>query len=124
MVQGRRPDHALRKLVTELRGRGLSMAEVARQLGVSRQAVFSLIRYADLSCPQGVPCTACHVLIPTPAPRPEDSPGALCLRCLERTPGVTTAQRLRAYRLAAGLSRADVAWLAGLPSGAVQYAER
>ena len=31
---------------------------------------------------------------------------------------------MNSFRLAAGLSRVDVAWLAGLSSGAVQYAER
>src|SRR5262249_37357516 len=32
--------------------------------------------------------------------------------CLEKKPDTTFAQRLRAYRLAAGLTRADIAWLA------------
>jgi DNA-binding IscR family transcriptional regulator len=124
MALGRTPDHARRQQAAELRARGLTLAEIGRQLGVTRQDVFALLRHAPGPVPRGVPCTACHQLIPTPAARPEDRPGALCLRCLRRTPEATTGQRLRAYRLAAGLSRADVAWLAALDPTAVHPAER
>jgi DNA-binding IscR family transcriptional regulator/DNA-binding XRE family transcriptional regulator len=90
---------------------------------VSRQAVYSLIRYAALPVPRGVLCSACDTLIPTPAACPQDCPGALCLRCLEQLPGATSGQRLRAYRLAAGLSRAEAAWMAGVSRATVQRAE-
>jgi DNA-binding IscR family transcriptional regulator/DNA-binding XRE family transcriptional regulator len=124
MARGRPPDHERRRLVAEMLGQGLTLAEIGRQLGISRQAVFSLIDYAPFPAPRGVPCTACGVLIPFPTPTPTDRPGALCLACLGRTPGATAEQRLRAYRLAAGLSRADLAWLAGVRPGAAERAER
>jgi DNA-binding IscR family transcriptional regulator/DNA-binding XRE family transcriptional regulator len=124
MVQRPRPNYALRQQVTELRRRGLTLSEIGQQLGVTRQAVSSLIHLAALPVSRGVPCTACRTLIATPAGRPEDRAGALCLRCLDKAQDATTGQRLRAYRLAAGLSRAEVAWLAGIPAVAVQYAER
>jgi hypothetical protein len=69
MVQGPRPNYALRQQVTELRCRGLTLAEIGKQLGVTRQAVSSLIHFAALPVTPGVPCTACHVLIPTPYAR-------------------------------------------------------
>src|SRR5262245_44866401 len=119
MVQGPRPNYTRRQQVAELRRRGLTLAEIGAQLGVTRQAVSSLIHVAGLPVTRGVPCTACHALIPTPTARPWDRPGALCLRCLKRTPAATTGQRLHAYRLAAGLNRTDVAWLARLNKYAV-----
>jgi DNA-binding IscR family transcriptional regulator/DNA-binding XRE family transcriptional regulator len=64
------------------------------------------------------------VLIPFPAPTATDRPGALCLVCLGRTAGATAGQRLRAYRLAAALTRADVAWLAGVHRSAAGQAEQ
>jgi DNA-binding IscR family transcriptional regulator/DNA-binding XRE family transcriptional regulator len=124
MTRGRPPDHARRQRAANLRARGLTLAEIGRQLGVSRQAVFALINYTALPVPCGVPCSACAVLIPFPAPTATDRPGALCLGCLGRTAGATAGQRLRAYRLAAGLTRADVAWLAGVHRSAAGRAEQ
>src|SRR5262245_37741555 len=120
---GSRPDWQRRQLVADLRGQGLSLEEIGQRLGVSRQAVSALIRYADLSAPSGIPCTACGALIPTPAAWPQDRPGALCLPCLEQRPDAPFPQRLRAFRLAAGLTRADVAWLAGVGEAHAQDAE-
>jgi transcriptional regulator with XRE-family HTH domain len=124
MVQGRNPYWQRRQLVAALRARGLSLAEIGSRLGVTRQAVYAMLRKAGRPAPRGVPCTVCRTLIPTPAARPEDRAGALCLRCLEKTPNATMGQRLRAYRLAAGLSRADVAWLAGVILMVVHDAEQ
>src|SRR5260370_27265469 len=88
------------------------------------QAVSFMPQRTALPSSRGVPCSACHTLIPTPVARPEDRPGALCLRCLEQTPDATTGQRLRAYRLAAGLTRADIARLAGVILNVVHDAEQ
>jgi Iron-dependent Transcriptional regulator/Helix-turn-helix domain/Homeodomain-like domain len=123
MVQGRRPDNARRQLVVQLRSRGWTLTEIGRWLGVSRQAVSALIRSAALPAASGTPCSACAALIPTRAARPQDRPGALCLRCLEQFPDAPLGQRLRALRLAAGLSRTDVAWLAGVLEVNAQRAE-
>jgi DNA-binding XRE family transcriptional regulator len=124
MVKGRTPDYARRQQVVKLRRRGLTVAEIGRQLGVSRQAVSQLIQYAALPTFRGVPCSCCHQFILSPAALPEDRPGALCLRCLEQTPDSTLGQRLRAFRLAAGLSHSAVAWLAGVSRLTAFCAER
>ena len=40
---GRRPDHERHVLVLQLRERGLTLAEIGRRLGVTRQAVANLL---------------------------------------------------------------------------------
>jgi DNA-binding XRE family transcriptional regulator len=45
--------------------------------------------------------------------------GVLCLACLSQRPAATTAQRLRAHRIAAGLSTRALAQRAGLTQGVV-----
>jgi transcriptional regulator with XRE-family HTH domain len=116
MPAGRPPDYAQRHRLAKLRSRGLTLKEIGRKLGVTRQAVSDLMKTALLEIPRGVPCSASRRLIPTPA---ADRAQALCLDCLRNTPSVTQEQRLLAYRLAAGLSRGDVAHLAGVYPDAV-----
>src|SRR5262249_55609028 len=83
-----------------------------------------LMHTASLAIPSGVPCSKCGVLIPTSAARSADRPGALCLGCLRQIPNAPEGQRLLAYRLAAGLSRSDAAWLACLTEHSAWRAER
>lgn len=124
MPRGRPPNHARRRRVAELRGRGLTLREIAGELGVTHQAVSELLTKARLPAPRGVPCSLCDKLIPTPAAMAADRPGALCLDCLRRTPDASEGQRLLAYRLASGLTRDEVAHLAGLSGAPVWHAER
>jgi transcriptional regulator with XRE-family HTH domain len=49
---------------------------------------------------------------------------ALCLPCLDRRPGASHGERLRALRHAARLSRGRLAREAGLSAGAIGYIER
>lgn len=52
-----------------------------------------------------------------------DAATALCLRCLAARPEAPFAQRLKALRLAAGLSRAELAQRSGLAPGSLRAYE-
>jgi hypothetical protein len=56
-----------------------------------------------------VPCCSCGREIVSPGALPGDKAKALCLPCLRDTPNATFGQRLKAYRLAAGLTQAELA---------------
>ena len=99
-----------------LRARGLSCAEVGRRLGVTKQAVqLALRKLAEP--PRSVPCARCGRPIVSAGVLTADVGNALCLPCLAQTPGATFAQRLRALRLAAGLTRVELERRAGLKRG-------
>ena len=118
MVQGRRPNLDRRRLVAELRAQGLGVAEISRRLGLSAQAVQGAVRRLQAP-PRAVPCARCSRPIVSAGAVAGDRGSALCLACLDRTPGAPFAQRLKALRLAAGLARADLERRAGVARGAV-----
>jgi transcriptional regulator with XRE-family HTH domain len=104
-----------RRQAEELCVRGLTLTEIARALGVSRQAVHHLLGYGRPG-PQprkAVLCTACRSEL-GPAPSTRDYAPSLCLPCLARQPRATFGQRLRAHRLALGLRREALAERAGV----------
>ena len=109
MARGRRPNLERRKQAAELRARGLPLVEIGRKLGCTRQAVQQLLRPpgASRALPTLV-CAACGAILGSaPGPRARASP--LCLPCLARRPRATSGERLRAYRIARGLSRQSLA---------------
>jgi transcriptional regulator with XRE-family HTH domain len=111
---GRRPDARRRARARRLRARGLTLAEVAQALGVSRQRAHQLLRDKPrLSRRRPVPCAGCGQSL-GPAARPEDAAEGLCPPCLARRPGAPLAVRARSLRLAAGLTLAALARKAGV----------
>jgi transcriptional regulator with XRE-family HTH domain len=103
--RGRPADERRRRLAAELRTRGLSLAEVGRELGVSRQAVAILLRGAGAGDPGHVCCVSCAAAVARPALRPRSGLPVLCPACVDKHPDATLGQRLLSRRLAAGLSR-------------------
>jgi hypothetical protein len=61
-----------------------------------------------------MPCCRCGRLIVSAAAVVRDAIDALCLPCLEDFPAASFGQRLKALRLARGLSRATLECLTGL----------
>jgi hypothetical protein len=46
--QGRRPDHKWRERAAQLRAKGLTYIEIAKCVGVTKQAVFTLLKDSGL----------------------------------------------------------------------------
>jgi transcriptional regulator with XRE-family HTH domain len=124
MPSGRRPNLERRRQVLKLRDKGLTLSEIAKRFGVSKQAIWSLLNGRLLrTVGRAVPCTACGGIILSPGALRRDAATALCLRCLDARPEAPFAQRLKALRLAAGLSRAELAERSGLAPGSLRAYE-
>lgn len=123
MVSGRRPDPWRRQEMARLRARGLTLAEIGRRLGVTRQCVHLTLRALARPRARSVPCSGCGREIVSGGALPSDAGSALCLPCLARRPGAPFAQRLKACRLAAGLTKAELAARTGLAQQSVRQYE-
>jgi transcriptional regulator with XRE-family HTH domain len=115
MVQGRKPDLKRRQQVVALRARGLSLLAIGRALGVSRQCVQQILRRMKQPPPvPSVACCGCGCAIISAGALRSDAGKALCLRCLRKSPDVPFGQRLKALRLAAGLTQSELAARTGI----------
>jgi DNA-binding XRE family transcriptional regulator len=117
---GPKPFSPRREQARRLRAGGLSLSGIARALGCTKQGVHYLLAGREPHGPR-VPlrCTGCD--------RPLKALGlpseaGLCLRCVRYAAAV--GERLRAYRLAAGLSQRALGRQAGVSGGAVSEWER
>jgi transcriptional regulator with XRE-family HTH domain len=123
MVSGRKPDLGRWRQVARLRARGLTLEAIGRRLGLSRQRVYAILEAARRRETQAVPCRLCGTIIAPEGALARHGRQALCLTCLGRSPATPFGERLRAYRLAAGLTRAELARRAELWGGALQAYE-
>jgi transcriptional regulator with XRE-family HTH domain len=118
---GRWGDRARRQRAAALYASGLSLAQVGARLGCTRQAAHYLLRAAGARAARGVAvhCPRCgSVAGRLPAvSRPRAL--ALCSDCLAHAPDAPFGERLRACRVAAGLSRNALAREAGIPAPAL-----
>jgi transcriptional regulator with XRE-family HTH domain len=121
MTQGRKPNIQRRREAAQLRGQGLSLKEIARHFGISRQGVASLL--SPLRKPHAVACRRCGKAIAPAGAVPRDAGKALCLDCLAKDPMAPLGDQLRAYRLAAGLTPTELARRAGVLPTTVAYDE-
>jgi transcriptional regulator with XRE-family HTH domain len=109
---GRRPDLGRRRRAAELRARGLTLAEVGRRLGITREGARQV-----LLAPPPPPCASCA------APLPGGDPGGRCPACVAADPFAPFAERLRVLRLAADLTQVKLAGRAGLSHATVSNYE-
>lgn len=123
MVSGRKPDLNRHRQVAELRNKGLSMAEIGRQLGITRQAVHATLRSMQSPNRRVVLCRKCRMPIDPTGVLPKEAKSTLCLICLSRGPEATFGQRLKAFRLAVGMTRAELARQAGISPPMIQHYE-
>jgi lambda repressor-like predicted transcriptional regulator len=114
MVQGRKPDLKRRKRIARLRARGLTLLAIGRALGVSSQCVHETLRRMESPRVLSVACCKCGRVIVSAGALPRDRGTALCIPCLAERPRAPLGQRLKAFRLAAGLTLASLADLAGV----------
>ncbi len=124
MPSGRKPNVERRRQVERLRAQGLSLNDIARRFGVTKQAVWSLLNSRpQRTAARAVACTGCGAVILSPGALRRDADTALCLACLRARPAVPFAQRLKALRLATGLSRTELAARSGLAPGSLRAYE-
>jgi transcriptional regulator with XRE-family HTH domain len=114
MVQGRKPDPKRRRRLAALRAQGLSYAAIGRMIGISRQSVQETLRRMEQPHVCSVPCSACGEDIISAGALPRDQATALCLACLKARPHAPFGQRVKALRLAAGLTQAELAGRTGI----------
>jgi transcriptional regulator with XRE-family HTH domain len=117
-----------KRKAAELQARGLSLAEIGRRLGVSKQAAHQLLGYRGTRPPRRprrreILCPGCGASLGLALSQHDIAP-ALCLPCLDRRPDAPLGERLRALRHAAGLSRDRLARAAGLSAKALSAIER
>jgi transcriptional regulator with XRE-family HTH domain len=109
--RGRPADLERRRRAAELRAQGLTLREVGWRLGITKQAADQLLRplsgYATSSC------------ISCGKPALNDRPAPRCVACRAADPAASFAERLRALRLAAGLTQAGLAARAGVSEATV-----
>jgi transcriptional regulator with XRE-family HTH domain len=124
MVSGRKPNLERRRRVVELRAKGLSLSDIGRRLGISRQTVHATLESIRKAGQRVITCRECRMPIDPAGVLPKDADNTLCLICVARGPEATFGQRLKAFRLAVGLTRRELDLLAGLPASSVQYYEQ
>jgi transcriptional regulator with XRE-family HTH domain len=114
---GRRPNWRRWQQAAELRAQGLSLPEIGRRLGVTKQAVAHMLaRLAECAGrPPCFPvrCGRCDKLIWTDAGSPQTG-DVCCLKCLAGQPDASFGQRLKAHRVAAKVTAPELAGRAGL----------
>jgi transcriptional regulator with XRE-family HTH domain len=107
------PDDPSPRALAELRDQGLSVAEIASQLGVSSYRIRQALKTPHRNGADPIRCADCSTELTPTGEAISEARSALCLPCLGKRPTTTFAQRLLACRLAAGLSRGQVAARAG-----------
>jgi transcriptional regulator with XRE-family HTH domain len=121
---GRRPNYERRHQLAALRAQGLSLAEIGRHLGLSKQHVSNTLqamaRHGDRS---PVRCRACDATISSARALARHDRAVLCLACLSKHPEATFGEHLRACRLAAGWSIADLAARSGVDRSIISRLE-
>jgi transcriptional regulator with XRE-family HTH domain len=120
---GRRPNLEQRRRVAALRAEGLTLAEIGRRLGMTRQLVH---HYVHKSLPGSPPptCGRCGSRVGPDTPGYRYTRPAVCPACVTADPAATFAERLESFRVAAGLTREELADRAGLCGAAVSGYER
>jgi transcriptional regulator with XRE-family HTH domain len=113
-----------RQQAAELRARGLTLPEIARKMGCTKQAVHQLLGFNE-PAPRPrkiVTCPARGTEVGT-AQTTRDHAPAYCRPCLAEKPRLPLGERLRARRIAAGLSRAALAARSGVSAPGIARME-
>jgi transcriptional regulator with XRE-family HTH domain len=123
MVSGRNPNWVLRHKAAELRFQGLTLKQIGDRLGVTRQAIHAALQPPRGGQPFALRCKLCSAELNLNGAIPRDAATALCLNCLASRPHLPFGRRLQAFRLAAGLTRAQLARKAGITATSIHNYE-
>jgi transcriptional regulator with XRE-family HTH domain len=92
-----------------LRAQGLTFQQIAAQLGVSHQYVQQVLKRGGTGWLVPICCHRCKAVITRMRTAYDRNIAACCLKCLSEQPESPFGERLRAYRLAAGMTRRELA---------------
>jgi DNA-binding XRE family transcriptional regulator len=116
MPRGRLPNRVRIGEATRLREQGLKLQEIADQLGITRQGVQYLLTRSTVVTPPR--CASCrgelHSYVVTARDR-----DILCLKCLAHRRSVAPGIRLKALRVAAGLTQKELGRRAGVAASTI-----
>src|SRR5262245_17007407 len=99
--RGLKPNHARWREAAKLRCQGLTLAEVGKAMGITKQAVAYLLSRSHHE--RGDRCRSCKAPLTTKPLNLRYTTATYCLACLARHREAPLGQRIRAYRVAAGL---------------------
>jgi transcriptional regulator with XRE-family HTH domain len=127
--RGRPRNETGRRTVAELRARGWTLRRIAEQMGVTHQNVAHLLKAGGaVSAERAICCQDCGAVLLAQPHGAAVGVSAWCLDCLGRHPEAPFGERLKAFRLAVGLSQrqleshtgVDHRTVAGLEAGRVR----
>ena len=114
MPRGPAPNRGRRQQIIRLRESGLSLGQIGKRLGISRQAIHSLLKSTGNIRRIPVCCQECGEEITTVRGATNNNRAVWCLACLSKHPKATFGQRLKTHRLSAGLTLEALAQRSGI----------
>jgi transcriptional regulator with XRE-family HTH domain len=122
--RGRPSAKKTRATVLKRAAQGRSRREIASELGVTPEWVRSILAENGIAVSlQILTCRRCKTRI-AGGHKAEQQPRVLCLACLRQRPGLPFAERLKSFRLAQDLSRAQLSDRCGLSRAVIGNYER
>jgi DNA-binding XRE family transcriptional regulator len=121
VVRGRRLNLSRRRLIAQLRARGWTLARIANQLGITRQAV----HYALTTTSRRGTAICCHCQKQFDAPEGTKKVNNIyCLNCMSSLTDVPIGRRVESLRIILGLTQSELADRTGIHAWTVHHAER
>lgn len=111
---GRCRDWTRVRRAIQLREAGLTYAEIGEQVGLTRQGVHKLLKVARGKVPPTICCMDCGTIVEPVIVLSPRATELYCPACLLKHPEATFGQRLRAFRLAKGLTREELGKRSGM----------
>jgi transcriptional regulator with XRE-family HTH domain len=121
MTQGRKPNLARLSLIGRLRAEGRTLAEIAEQVGVSRQAIHNALRRKQ-KYPESTICSYCKVSR-VAAAGTDSLRSVACRKCLAVRDSIPLPIRLASLRIAAQMSQLDLADATGISQSFISMLE-
>jgi DNA-binding XRE family transcriptional regulator len=121
--RGRKPDLQRRQQMAKLRRQGLTIGEIAAEFGCSTQNVSATLSAQGAQQHFPLTCSQCRRVLRRGHSSLSRNRRVLCLPCLRKQPSPSFAERLKTYRIRAGLTQQELARRAGLEPTTVAWYE-
>jgi transcriptional regulator with XRE-family HTH domain len=108
--------------MVDLRAKGCTLAQIARRVGLTRQAVHEALKRSQVQNGPVI-CRHCREAIPG-TDGMNLSSELMCCDCLDTYPRISFAVRLMSLRTLAGLTQSELARSIGVSQSLISLAER